>query len=202
MPVDLTTKTSRCSFSRRSFLKTIGAAALAAPFVTRDLIAKPPSGVLQHASFGASGMAWEDIRQLAHSRRLRLVAVAEVDLNRTAELRKLFPHTLIYQDWRELLDQQGKHIDSVNVSTPDHMHAPIAMSALQLGKHVYCQKPLTHNLHEARKLTEYARWRKVVTQMGIQIHSSSFYRMAVLLVQAGAIGRVKEVHSWDWQRLG
>ena len=91
MPVDLTTNTSRCSFSRRSFLKTIGTAALAAPFVTRDLIAKPPSGVLQHASFGASGMAWEDIRQLAHSRRLRLVAVAEVDLNRTEELRKLFP---------------------------------------------------------------------------------------------------------------
>src|ERR1035441_3269803 len=76
------------------------------------------------------------------------------------------------------------------------MHAPIAMSAMQLGKHVYCQKPLTHDLYEARKLTEYARWRGLVTQMGIQIHSSSFYRMAVLLVQAGAIGRVKEVHSW------
>jgi len=146
-------------------------------------------------------MAWEDLRQLARSKRLRLVAVAEVDLRRTAQLRKLFPHTLIYQDWRELLAQQGRHIDSVNVSTPDHMHAPIAMSAMQLGKHVYCQKPLTHDLYEARKLTEYARWRGVVTQMGIQIHSSSFYRMAVLLLQAGAIGRVKEVHSWvgnDW----
>ena len=137
---------SSCSFSRRSFLKTIGTAVLAAPFVTRDLIAKPPSGVLQHASFGSSGMAWEDIRQLAHSKRLRLVAVADVDLNRTVELRKLFPRTLIYQDWRELLDRHGKQLDSVNVSTPDHMHAPIAMSAMQLGKHVYCQKPLTHDL--------------------------------------------------------
>jgi len=70
------------------------------------------------------------------------------------------------------------------------------MSALQMGKHVYCQKPLTHDLSEARKLTEFARWKGVVTQMGIQIHSSSFYRMAALLVQAGAIGRIKEVHSW------
>ena len=187
---------SSCSFSRRSFLKTIGAAALAAPFVTRDLIARPPNSVLQHASFGAAGMAWEDIKQLARSKRLRLVAVAEVDLKRTVELRKHFPRTLIYEDWRELLEQQGKNIDSVNVSTPDHMHAPMAMSALQLGKNVYCQKPLTHDLYETRKLTEFARWKGVVTQMGIQIHSSSFYRMAVLLLQAGAVGRIKEVHSW------
>jgi predicted dehydrogenase len=196
MPVDLATNTSSCSFSRRSFLKTLATAALAVPFVTSDLIARPPSGILQHASFGAGGMAWEDLRQLARSKRLRLVAVAEVDLRRTVELRKLFPRTLIYQDWRELLERQGKHIDSVNVSTPDHMHAPMAMSAMQLGKNVYCQKPLTHDLYEARKLTEFARRKGVVTQMGIQIHSTSFYRMAVLLVQAGAIGKVKEVHSW------
>jgi predicted dehydrogenase len=96
-----------------------------------------------------------------------------------------------------LLDQEAKRIDSVNVSTPDHMHAPIAMSAMQLGKHVYCQKPLTHDLFEARKLTEFARVKGVVTQMGIQIHSTSFYRLAALLVQAGAIGRIKEVHSWN-----
>jgi hypothetical protein len=188
--------TSSSSFSRRAFLKTLGAAALSAPFITRDLIARPPSGVLQHASFGAAGMAWEDIRQLTRSKRLHLVAVADVDLMRTVQLRKLFPRTLIYQDWRELLDRQGKHIDSVNVSTPDHMHAPIAMSAMQLGKNVYCQKPLAHDLSEVRKMTEFARGKGVVTQMGIQIHSSSFYRMAVLLVQAGAIGKIKEVHSW------
>ncbi len=169
---------------------------MAAPFVTRDLIARPPSNVVRHASFGAAGMAWEDIRQLTRFKQLQLVAVAEVDLNRTAELKKAFPSTRIYQDWRELLDKEGKQLDSVNVSTPDHMHAPIAMSALQLGKNVYCQKPLTHDLYEARKLTEVARLKGVVTQMGIQIHSSSFYRLAVLLLQAGTIGRIKEVHSW------
>jgi predicted dehydrogenase len=169
---------------------------LAAPFVTRDLIARPPSSVLGHASFGAGGMAWSDLTQLAHFKRLHLLAVAEVDLSRTAELKKQFPSTRIYQDWRELLDVEGSRLDSVNVSTPDHMHAPIAMSALQLGKNVYCQKPLAHDLYEVRKLTEFARWKGVVTQMGIQIHSSSFYRMAALLVQAGAVGRIKEVHSW------
>ena len=196
MPFDSATNTSSCSFTRRSFLKTLGVTALAAPFVTRDLIARPPSSVLRHASFGAAGMAWEDLKQLARSKHLHVVAVADVDLKRTGEVRKNFPTAKIYQDWRELLDVEGKHIDSVNVSTPDHMHAPIAMSALQLGKNVYCQKPLTHDLYEARKLTEFARWKGVVTQMGIQIHSSSFYRMAVLLLQAGAIGKIKEVHSW------
>ncbi|MCX6924312.1 MAG: Gfo/Idh/MocA family oxidoreductase [Verrucomicrobia bacterium] len=184
------------SFSRRSFLKTFGTAALVAPFITRDLIARPPSGVLRHASFGASGMAWADLSEIAKFKRVKVAAVAEVDLKRTGDVRKHFPTAKIYQDWRELLDKEGKHLDSVNVSTPDHMHAPIAMSALQLGKNVYCQKPLTHDLYEARKLTEYARAKKVVTQMGIQIHSSSFYQTAVLLVQAGAIGRIKEVHSW------
>jgi predicted dehydrogenase len=169
---------------------------MAAPFITRDLIAQPPSNVVHHASFGAAGMAWEDIKQLTKFKQLRLVAVAEVDLSRTGELKKAFPSTRIYQDWRQLLDKEGKQLDSVNVSTPDHMHAPIAMSALQLGKNVYCQKPLTHDLYEARKLTEFARLKGVATQMGIQIHSSSFYRLAVLLLQAGTIGRIKEVHSW------
>ena len=193
---------SNRSFSRRSFLKTLGTAALVTPFVTRDLIARPPSEVLRHASFGAGGMAWSDLTEIAKFKRVQLVAVAEVDLRRTADLKKRFPTTRIYQDWRELLDKEGKHLDSVNVSTPDHMHAPIAMSALQLGKNVYCQKPLTHDLYEARKLTEVARLKRVATQMGIQIHSSSFYRMAALLVQAGAIGQVKEVHSWVGARWG
>ncbi len=188
---------SRRTLSRRAFLKVLSATGVGAPFVTSDLLARPPHNLLGHASFGAAGMAWEDIRQLTKSKRVELLAVAEVDLRRTTELKKHFPSTRIYQDWRELLDQEDKRLDSVNVSTPDHMHAPIAMSAMQLGKHVYCQKPLTHDLYEARKLTEFARWKGVVTQMGIQIHSSSFYRMAALLVQAGAIGRVKEVHCFN-----
>ena len=184
------------SFNRRSFLKTLGTAALATPFLTRGLMARSPNEVLRHASFGASGQAWADLLEFAKFKEFELVAVADVDVNRTLELRKRFPHTRVYQDWRELLDKEAKRIDSVNVSTPDHMHAIMGMSAMQLGKHLYGQKPLAHDLYEVRRLTEYASQNKLVTQMGIQIHATSHYRMAKLLVQAGTIGRVKEVHSW------
>src|SRR5438552_17075606 len=142
------------SFTRRSFLKTLGTAAAAAPFVTRGLMAQSPNSLLRHASFGAAGMAWTDITELTKLPELRLVAVAEVDLNRTVELKKKFPDVKIYQDWRKLLDKESKHLDSVNVSTPDHAHAAIGMSAMQLGKHVYGQKPLAHDLYEVRKVTE------------------------------------------------
>jgi len=195
--------TNHPSLNRRSFLKNLGAAALGSPFVTQGLMARPRSSVLRHASFGAAGMAWEDIVQLTKYKQVELVAVAEVDLRRTVEIRKRFPHARIYQDWRKLLDREGRQLDSVNVSTPDHMHAVMAMSALERGKNVYCQKPLTHDLFEARRLTEYARdQRRLVTQMGIQIHSSSFYRMAAPLAQSGAVGKIKEVHSWCTSHWG
>ena len=187
---------SKHAFSRRSFLKTISATALTAPFVTRDLLAAPPGGVLRHASFGAAGMAAADIHQLTKCKQVELVAVADVDLSRTAEIRQRFPNARIYQDWRQLLDKEAANIDSVNVSTPDHMHAPIAVSAMQLGKHVYGQKPLAHDLFEVRKMTEFAGRKGLVTQMGIQIHSVGHYRLACQLVQKGTIGKVKEVHSW------
>jgi predicted dehydrogenase len=140
--------------SRRSFLKVIGAAAIGGPFIARGWMEQSPSGVLRHASFGAAGMAWSDITEFAKFPQFKLIAVAEVDLNRTADLKKQFPDTKVYQDWRELLDKEAKNIDSVNVSTPDHMHAPIGMSAMELGKNVYGQKPLAHDLYEVRKVTE------------------------------------------------
>ncbi len=188
--------------SRRQFVRTLGAAALTAPFVTRNLLAVPPSTVLRHASFGASGMAWSDIQAICSNPFVKLVAVAEVDLGRITEVKAMFPDVKVYQDWRELLDKEGKNIDSVNVSTPDHLHAPIALSAMQLGKHVYCEKPLAHDLHETRVLSEFAREKKLITQMGIQIHSQKVYRQAVALVQGGAIGKIKEVHTWSNKKWG
>lgn len=183
-------------FSRRSFLKTLGAAAAGAPFVTSGLMAQSPNSVVRHASFGSAGMAWSDITELTKFKELQLVAVAEVDLNRTGELKKKFPDVKVYQDWRKLLDVEGKNIDSVNVSLPDHMHAPVGMSAMQLGKHLYGQKPLAHDLYEVRKMTEFAARKGLVTQMGIQIHAVNHYKMAGRLVKDGVIGKVKEVHSW------
>jgi len=141
-------------------------------------------------------MAGSDIRALTGCKQVQLVAVADVDLGRAAKLKQSFPDIRVYQDWRKLLDAEAQNIDSVNVSTPDHMHASIGMSAMQLGKHVYGQKPLAHDLYEVRKMTEFARAHHVVTQMGIQIHSEAPYRLAPLLVQNGVIGKVKETHSW------
>jgi len=185
--------------TRRFALKQAAAAAFA-PAVFRRHALAAPSETVYHASFGGSGMALADVQSLAASPHFKLVAVADVDLARTEQVRKLFPDVKVYQDWRELLDKE-KGLNSVNVSTPDHMHAPITMSALQRGLHVYTQKPLTQTIHEARKLTEAARDKKVVTQMGIQIHSHEVHRTVVATIQAGAIGKVKEVHSWsgkDW----
>jgi predicted dehydrogenase len=182
--------------SRRSFLKTLGTAAVAAPFITRGLMAQSPNSTLRHASFGASGMAWSDVKNITKCKGVEIVAICDVDLNNTTLARKEFPQAKIYQDWRELLDREAKNIDSVNVSTPDHMHAPIGVSAMQLGKHVYGQKPLAHDLHEVRRMTAIASEKKVVTQMGIQVHSTAKYRSAVRMLQDGVIGKIKEVHSW------
>ncbi|MBU6401077.1 MAG: Gfo/Idh/MocA family oxidoreductase [Verrucomicrobia bacterium] len=193
---------SHVSLSRRSFLKQLGLTGLAAPWVTRDLLAASPNSILRHASCGASGMAWSDINAITESKFVRLVAVADVDLNRTADVRKKFPSARIYQDWRVLLEKEWKNLDSVNVTVPDHMHAAIGMSALDLGKNVYGQKPLAHDLYEVRQLTRFAREKGVVTQMGIQIHSESEYRLAVRLIRELTIGKVREVHSWSEKKWG
>ncbi|MBI5693458.1 MAG: Gfo/Idh/MocA family oxidoreductase [Verrucomicrobia bacterium] len=188
--------------TRRAFLQQLGAASLAAPFIARNLHAAAPSRVLRHASFGAAGMAWADIQSLTSNPFVKLVAVADVDLTRIKQVREAFPDVKVYQDWRQLLDKEAAQLDSVNVSTPDHMHAPIAAAAMGLGKHCYCQKPLAHNLRETRLLTELAREKKLVTQMGIQIHSYKVYRQAVAIVQSGVIGKVKEVHTWSSKKWG
>jgi len=194
----------RNRFSRREFLRraAVTAAGLwAAPYVTSGLRAASPNEMLLHASFGTSGMAASDIQGITRGGKARLVAVADVDLNKAQALKKEFPDVKIYQDWRELLDKE-KSIDTVNVTVPDHMHAAMAMSAMQLGKHVYCQKPMTHDIYETRRLTEFAGRKKLVTQMGIQIHSSSTYREAVRIIQDGTIGKIKEVHTWSNKAWG
>jgi predicted dehydrogenase len=192
--------------SRRSFLKA-AAIGITAPYFIPNLRAAPPSETVRHASFGASGMAGADLGAIASHPNVRLVCVADVDENHSAALLKSRkdpkdPNLKSYVDYRELLDKEGKNLDSVNVSTPDHMHAPIAMAAMQLGLAVYGQKPLTHDVYETRRLTEVAREKKLVTQMGIQIHSSREYKTAVQLVHNGAIGGVKEVHTWSDKKWG
>src|SRR5437763_14352059 len=185
--------------TRRTALGTL-AAGLAAPFVFRHTAGAAPSETLLHASFGASGMAGSDIGSLTGSKNLKLVAVAEVDLNRAADVKKKFPDVRVYQDWRELLDKE-KQLDSVNVSTPDHMHGPITMRCIRRGLNVYTQKPLTQTIYEALQLAKAVADKKVISQMGIQIHSNAEHKTIVAWVQSGLIGKVSEVHSWsgkDW----
>src|SRR5258708_2314798 len=163
-------------FNRRTFLKTLAVSAAVAPFIATGLRAESPNGPLRPASFGARGMARRAIHENTKLQEVRLVAVAEVDLSRTEDLKKKFPDAKIYQDWRRLLDKEHKNLDSVNVSTPDHMHAPIGMSALHLGLNVYGQKPLAHEIYDVRRLTEFALEKKRVTQLGIQVHFNTQYR--------------------------
>ena len=185
--------------TRRTALKA--AASLTVPFVFRRHLTAAPSETVLHASFGASGQAGSDIGSLTANKHLKLVAVADVDLSHTADIKKRFPDVRIYQDWRELLDKE-KDLHSANISTPDHMHAPITMRAIQRGLHVYTQKPLTQTIFEGRQLTTAAREKKIVSQMGIQIHSHEIHRTVVATIQAGAIGKVKEVHSWSGKHWG
>jgi len=186
---------------RRTFLQQLAAGVAAAPFITRGLRAQSPNGKIRHASFGAAGMAMSDLKSISRHPAVEVVAVADVDLSRTVEFRKLFPAARVYQDFRELLEKEGD-LQTVNVSTPDHMHARIGLAALARGLNVYGQKPLTHDLAETRRLTELAREKKAVTQMGIQIHSGTEYRTAAKLVQDGAIGKIKEVHTWSSKAWG
>lgn len=185
--------------TRRSALK--GMVGIAAPFVFRAHATAAPSETVYHASFGADGMAASDWGSLSASPHFKLVAVAEVDSARVAKVKQKFPDVKVYTDWRELLDKE-KNLNSANVSTPDHMHAAISLRAMRQGLHVYTQKPLTQTVAESRLMAKVAAEKKVVTQMGIQVHSAAEHRTVVATIQAGTIGKVKEVHSWSHKLWG
>ncbi len=187
--------------TRRQALRRAACAGFAFPFVRKVHASAPPSETLYHASFGAAGMADADIGSLTASPHVKLIAVADVDARNLERIKDRFPGVKVYQDWRVLLDKEKK-LNSVNVSTPDHMHAPITTRALQQGLHVYTQKPLTQTVYEARQVTRLAREKSLVTQMGIQIHSHEVHRSIVATIQAGTIGKVKEVHSWSGKQWG
>ena len=187
------------STTRRSFFK--GAAGIAAPAFIRNLLSAPPSSTVRLAAFGSGGMAFHTLDGIATHAKVKLVSVAELDPARM-DHKKKYPDAKVYENWREMLDREHKNLDVACVGTPDHMHAPMGMSAMQLGMAVYMQKPLAHDIYEVRHLTAMAHKKKLVTQMGIQVHSSAEYKAAVQLIHAGAIGKVKEVHSWSEKKWG
>jgi predicted dehydrogenase len=185
--------------SRRQFLRTVGiaSAALALPAFSYSK-ALGANERLRIASVGTGGKGWSDLLGVAASPAVEVVAICDIDssTNHLGRAAEKYPSARRYADWRRLLDE-AKDVDGVIVSTPDHMHAPVSLAAMHLGKHVFCQKPLTHTVFEARQMNLAAKKNNVVTQMGNQIQSHEAYRTAVKIVHDGLIGKVTEVHSWQ-----
>ena len=186
--------------SRREFIKTAGLAAAGFMIVPRHVLGgtgfTAPSDRLQVAGVGVGGKGQSNIANMYKGGKADIAFLCDVDDRRAAATVKNFPSAKYYKDYREMLDRDGKHIDAVVVSTPDHNHAMIAMAAMQLGKHVYVEKPLTHDIYEARKLTEAAQQFKVVTQMGNQGASGDGVRQLQDWVDGGVIRKVKDVYCW------
>lgn len=184
--------------TRRHFLLT-AAAAGAAGFGLKPSHAadkKPaPSERLRVGAVGIAGQGGHDLSQIAGAG-AEIVALCDVDTKRAqvvAQIKK-YPKAAFYTDFRKMIDKGG--LDAVMVATPDHTHAPATVAALNAKLHVFCEKPLTHTVAEARYVAELAKKQKVVTQMGTQIHAGDNYRRVVELIKGGAIGAVKEVHVW------
>jgi predicted dehydrogenase len=183
------------AINRRQFIRTAGIVTAGTAFVgcqtprPRRISANEKLNV---AVIGVAGRGGENLREVALLE--NIVALCDVDTTRLAGAAQKFPSAKTYSDFRRLIDQRD--IDAILVATPDHTHAVATAAALRSGRDVYCEKPLTHTVSEARAITELAHKTKLVTQIGTQIHAGNNYRRVVELVQSGAIGLVKEVHVW------
>ncbi len=150
---------------------------------------------LNIAGIGVGGQGGGDIDQLSKDG-ANIVALCDVDDDHAAGTFKKFPNARRYKDFRQMLDKENKNIDAVMVATPDHCHAPAAIRAMRMGKHVYVEKPMAHTIYEARRMTEIAKEKGVVTQMGQGGHAGEGLRLSYEFIHDGAIGPVREVHVW------
>ncbi|MFT5735133.1 MAG: putative dehydrogenase [Planctomycetota bacterium] len=191
---------------RRSFLVQGGllsaAAASLSPAAWAAGIPRKRQGKLRHAAIGCGGMGRTDLARIASHSDVEVVALCDIDTNMFEEARKHGPNAKEFQDYRVMFKEMEGQIDSCNVSTPDHMHAAIAMAAMAAGIHVYCQKPLTRTVAEARAMAKRAKDKSIVTQMGIQNHSNANYAAAKALFEQDLIGKIYEVHVWSDRPAG
>jgi len=194
--------TPSITVSRRHFIRTASIAALAvactpawaqipSPHRFKNLVAKDKK--LRLACIGLGGKGQSDVMNSSSE---DIVALCDVDFARGEKIFNQFPNAARYRDYRQMLTEMGDQIDAVTISTPDHTHFPAALMAIEMGKHVYVQKPLTHTIGEARVLKAAALKARVVTQMGNQGHANEGTRMLKEWVEAGVIGSVREVHAW------
>lgn len=185
---------SRREFGRRT-LAGAGAASLGAglQIVPSWAYGQAPSEKLHVAIVGVAGRGAGNLAGVTSE---TIVALCDVDRNNLAQAAKRFPAARTYADFRKMLAEMDNQIDAVVVSTPDHTHAVVGVMAMKMGKHCYCEKPLTHCVYESRVMANLAQEHKLATQLGTQIHAEDNYRRVVELVQSGAIGLVREVHVW------
>jgi predicted dehydrogenase len=186
--------------SRRDFLKKGLLAAAGFYIVPRHVLGGKgyvaPSDRLIIGSIGVGGKGETDINFLSGTGKVEMAVLCDVDDRRAANSRKKFPNAKYYKDYRQMLEKEHKHLDAISISTPDHMHAVIGIACMQLGKHVYIQKPLAHDIYEARMLTHAAERYKVVSQMGNQGSSGDGVRQLIDWYRAGVIGDVTEIYCF------
>jgi len=188
---------------RRDFLRTTGASAgLLASGVWSQLASAQSTSANEKLGVACIGVANRASASVNAVKGENVVALCDVDSAYLDRVKAQFPDARTYADYREMFDKEGDRIDAVTVGTPDHHHAPASIRALRMGKHVYCEKPLTHTIAEARLLADEAKRQGVATQMGTQIHAKNNYRRVVEVIQSGAIGDVHEVHVWVGKHWG
>ena len=187
---------------KRDFIKT--SAALAGTALLPSSIFAMTKGTkrLRTAHIGVGGMGAADLKSIASHEAVDVIALCDVDQNNLNAAQQLYPNAKTFSDYRDLLKNMADEIDAVVVSTPDHTHAPASLLAMEMDKPVYCQKPLTHYVSEARTMRQLAEKKNLVTQMGIQVHSFYDYKLATLLIQSGIIGKVHKVHAWSPKNWG
>ena len=198
MKKNLTNQTAESS-SRRKFIRNAVLATAGFYIIPRHVLGRgftAPSDKLVIAGIGAGGKGESDLFNFFQSGKAEIFALCDVDDRQSITSRKRYPNAKYYKDYREMLDKEHGHIDAVSVSTPDHMHGVQAMAAMQLGKHVYVQKPIAHDIYEARMMTEAAHQYKVVTQMGNQGSSGDGVRQLREWHDAGVIGDVHTVYCF------
>lgn len=184
------------SWNRRRFLTQVGAAGasgiglLGVPAFARSRF---PSSKLNVAVIGCGGQGAENLSRVAGE---NIVALCDVDDERAGESFERYPKAKQFHDYRKLLDEMHGQIDAVVVSIPDHMHAPVSLAAMELGKHVYCEKPLTWGIEEARKMSRLAREKRLATQMGTQGMAMDRSRAGIELIRSGVLGDITELHVW------
>ena len=185
---------------RRGFLKLASAAGLLAAFPAPAFTQeRNPNSKLNIACIGIGSRGAANVDGVKGE---NMVALCDTDANTLNKGKEQFPNAKLFRDYRKMYDEIEKEIDAVVVSTPDHTHAAPSIMGMKLGKHCYCEKPLAHNVKEIRDMMAIAREKRLATQMGTQIHAEDNYRRVVELVQANAIGTIKEVHVWCGTKWG